>query len=304
MRSLFFPLVSTLLLVLISAVVVSAQTATPTPPSLQSADDYQQAALVQLGNLRSAAGDMYQINAISDAALVFYEELLQGEVTTFASTVDPPAEFAPFHTRLFMALRPCITANRILQTMNADIFSFSIASSYAQACYMAASDASVEWSRVTGTSPVFPSVVPADLILTPTPIPTATFEITPTDSITTPVSVEMGTDVDDLGLPWRLSEDSDPYIVLENWTTYRNQRGEFAVAGRLRNADASRRFSLATIVVKFYDANDRIIHVAEGSASGHWVDPGELTTFNFNTYWEPEGVASYIVEIFGSDWQE
>lgn len=303
MRPLLLSVSITLLFVLCITAVVRAQTATPLPSIPDPVYDYEQAALVQLGNIRNAAGDMYQLNAVNDAILTFYAELLQDEVSSFVATVTPPEEFAPFHTRLFMALRPCITTNRALQSMETDVFSLLLASSYAQACYAAVSDASVEWSRVTGTSPTFAPLVPSDMALTPTPLPMATTELTPTATVTTLPAADVS-NIDDLGLSWSLAANADPSITLEEWTAYVNRDGDFAVAGRLRNSDTSRQFSLASIVLKFYDADGKLIGVEEGSASGHWVAPGELTTFSFDTYFAPDGVASYVIEIFGIDWQE
>ena len=296
-------LLVTSLLTLCTASVILAQDVTPTPQPPQPIDDYEGEALIQLGNLRNVAGDMYQVIGISDNVLAFYAELMQDQVAPFVSGVEPPAEFAAFHTRLFLALRPCGSANTILQSMDSDVFSYLVAASYTQACYAAVSDASAEWSHATGTAPIFASILPSELE------PTPTAEITPSATVTTPVSVatlapDAGGNVDDLGLNWSVSPDSDPAIVLESWTAYANQAGDFAVTGRLRNVDASRKFSLAEILIKFYDAGGKLVNVEEGSASGHWVDPDELTTFSFDTYFAPAEVASYVIEIIGSDWQE
>ncbi|MFZ1768899.1 MAG: FxLYD domain-containing protein [Caldilinea sp.] len=303
MHRLLVTLTATILLGLCATSVVLAQNATPTPLPPQPVDDYESEALVQLGNLRNVAGDMYAVIGVSNAVLAFYAELLQDEVRPFASAVEPPAEFAAFHSRLFLAVRPCATANTVLQSMDTDVFSFLIASSYTQACYAAVSDASAEWSHATGTAPIFANVLPLDLMLEPTAA------ITPAATVTAPVNAatpapDTVSAVDDIGLTWSVSTDSDPAIILEAWTAYVNQAGDFAVTGRLRNVDASRQFSLASILVKFYDADGKLVNVEEGSASGHWVDPDEVTTFAFDTYFAPIEVASYVIEIVGGDWQE
>lgn len=114
----------------------------------------------------------------------------------------------------------------------------------------------------------------------------------------------MANQVDSLGLPWRLAESTDPLIEIASWEGYQNQDDKFAVVGRLKNLDQKRKFSLAEITIRFFDADGNMIDVSDGSASGHWVEPGEYTNFEFDTYTDLADVASYTVEIFGSDWQE
>ncbi len=292
-------LVLAALLAIAGVAVVNAQTSTPTPEPLLPAPtaaptstppaDYEAQALVQLGNLRNCAADMYQINVTTDTLDSCFKLLLD-EIDPFAYSTTPPPAFAPFQMRLFMSVRPCWRANNVIRTRGKDPFWFLTAAMDTQACYSAASDASVEWARVTGTVPVFQA---------PTSTPTADAPV----AAATPAAI-IDANVDDLGLSWQLTNATDPQIELEDWSGYKSQNGYFAAAGRLRNLDPARRFSLASIMLKFYDIAGNLVAAEDNAASGHWVEPGEFITFTFDTYTKPDGIASYTIEILGSDWQE
>lgn len=174
MSRLPFALILTALLALALAGAAIAQTATPTPrphlpaptkapvatiaPSAPTPPaDYEAQALAQLGNLRTIAGNLYFVSGIPTDTVDSAISTLANELRPFASDVTPPAEFAPFHMRLFMALRPCEMAAALVQRGGADVFTATITSSYTQSCYTAAADASVEWARTTGKVPIFPS---------------------------------------------------------------------------------------------------------------------------------------------------
>lgn len=154
------------LLVLAFASIAIAQTATPTPkpllpaptkapPAAQAPADYEAQALEQLGNLRAVASDLYLVSGVLTDTVDSAISILTNELRPFASDVTPPAEFAPFHVRLYMALRPCLMAVALIQRGGDDVFTAMIVSSYTQSCYTAAADASVEWARVTGEAPIF-----------------------------------------------------------------------------------------------------------------------------------------------------
>ncbi len=149
-----------------------AQTATPTPKPLLPAPtkapvativptapttpaDYEAQALEQLGNLRAVASDLYLVSGVLTDTVDSAISILTNELRPFASDVTPPADFAPFHVRLYMALRPCLMAVALIQRGGDDVFTAMIVSSYTQSCYTAAADASVEWARVTGEAPIF-----------------------------------------------------------------------------------------------------------------------------------------------------
>ena len=164
-------LVLATLLALALAAAVTAQTATPTPrpllpaptkapvatttPAAPTPADYEAQALEQLGNLRTIAGGIYRVGSVPTDTVDSAISTLVDEIRPFASSVTPPAEFAPFHMRLFMALRPCEMAVALVQRGGDDVFTAMITSSYTQSCYTAAADASVEWARVTGKAPIF-----------------------------------------------------------------------------------------------------------------------------------------------------
>lgn len=162
------------LLVVALANVANAQTATPTPKPLLPAPtkapvatiappaptppaDYEAQALEQLGNLRAVATDLYLVSDVPTDTVDSAISTLTNELRPFASDVTPPADFAPFHVRLYMALRPCMMAAALIQRGGADVFTAMIVSSYTQSCYTAAADASVEWARATGKAPIFPA---------------------------------------------------------------------------------------------------------------------------------------------------
>jgi hypothetical protein len=109
---------------------------------------------------------------------------------------------------------------------------------------------------------------------------------------------------DDAGLSWSLlSEDSDPQIALEDWTGYSAPDGDFEVAGRLRNLDTARRFSLATVELRFYDADGDLVRVENVSASGHWVDPGGFIAFDTSTALRVDDAARYTIRVLVNDWR-
>lgn len=146
-----------ILLALAGSAMAIAQTATPTPVPAPTPDaaGYEGAALEQLGNLRNIAADLYDLTGIPTSTIASHADLLAGDVASFAGNVTPPAEFAPFHMRVFMALRPCMAAARVVSAQGSDVFWVMVAASYTQACYAAVSEASVEWARVTGKVPIF-----------------------------------------------------------------------------------------------------------------------------------------------------
>ena len=160
------------LMALAAVGITYAQTATPTPKPLLPAptkapvatitpaaptpsDDYEAQALEQLGNLRVIAGGLYRVGSVPTDTVDSAISTLVNELRPFASSVTPPAEFAPFHMRLFMALRPCEMAVALVQIGRDDVFTAMITSGYTQSCYTATADASVEWARATGKVPLF-----------------------------------------------------------------------------------------------------------------------------------------------------
>lgn len=109
---------------------------------------------------------------------------------------------------------------------------------------------------------------------------------------------------DDAGLTWSLlSENSDPQIGLEDWTGYTAPDGDFEVAGRLRNLDTARRFSLATLELRFYDADGDLVRAETVSASGHWVDPGGFIAFDTGTTLRVADAARYTIRVLVNDWR-
>jgi hypothetical protein len=166
-----------ILLALASGGAASAQTATPKPtagtvapsPTPTAPADYEAQALEQLGNLRNIAAAHHWFSGVPTDTASSAIALLADEFYPFVSNVTPPAEFAPFHMSLFMALRPCQAAAALHERGGGsrDAYTAVVTATYAQSCYTAAADASVEWARVTGRVPIFYSTA------TPTATPAA-----------------------------------------------------------------------------------------------------------------------------------
>ncbi len=158
----FLPALTLAVMLALAGLAAAGAQSTPTPKPLlpaptaapAAASDYQELARVQLGNLRTCAADMYQVVKVVTDTLDSCAAGLK-TIDAFVTATTPPPALAPFQMRLFMALRPCWRANDILRAGGTDVFWFMTAASYTQACYTAASDASVEWARVTGKMPIF-----------------------------------------------------------------------------------------------------------------------------------------------------
>lgn len=154
-----------------------AQTATPTPtprptPAAQATPpaDYEAQALEQLGNLRNIAAAHHWFSGVPTDTASSTLAVLRDEFYPFISNVTPPAEFAPFHMSLFMALRPCQAVATLHEQGGGDRDAMMalVTASYAQSCHAAAAAASVEWARVTGNVPIFYSTAtPAAPAATP-----------------------------------------------------------------------------------------------------------------------------------------
>lgn len=185
MRTTLPAFILAILLALASGGAASAQTATPKPtagpvaptkaPVAQPTPpaDYEAQALEQLGNLRNIAAAHHWFSGVPTDTASSTLAVLRDEFYPFISNVTPPAEFAPFHMSLFMALRPCQAVATLHEQGGGDRDAMMalVTASYAQSCHAAAAVASVEWARVTGNVPIFYSTAtPA----APTPAPAAT----------------------------------------------------------------------------------------------------------------------------------
>lgn len=115
------------------------------------------------------------------------------------------------------------------------------------------------------------------------------------------VSVE-SEQVDDLGFTYVLQAGDDG-LELTEWTAYENSNGNLEFAGELRNTTEEERLSLADIVVRLYRKNGKLLKVETFTASGRWVEPGEVHRFGGASYEDISQIDHYDIEIVGRDWQ-
>ena len=85
-------------------------------------------------------------------------------------------------------------------------------------------------------------------------------------------------------------------MTITEWTVYARDGRSLEVAGEVRN-DGDKRFQAVDFVVRFYDAQDKLVSVESGSMGGRFVERGERGRFKFLFYVDPESVAWYRVEV-------